>query len=1208
MSQDAIRRLLELGTLGAILDAHESAQAIATWDPALVRDDRLLVPVDVRALVVHADAPSSSVVTFVDPPRDGSWPTPPAPFGEETKRAPGVYVHVAMPDGLTRGARKSAGASSAAGNPMQLPPLPDRVVVVRLLHGSTKRRAWILLGDRAERADLEGFAARATTEDASRLTAVSGGDPAWAATYDATQGRFSMHDDLADLSAAEIEGHRATYLVMGFWSDAKLDPLDGLATVASYEARLAELGWFSPPLPKKASGKTKVEHLSRTIAGLEGVAPATASPTLGGAPGAAKVGVGIDPRWTGAKSAELLRAEPLFPTKTLLHGVVFGVALDGRGPDLRPSPSAIEVGVGGSSMAALASLLAGADDATSLSRERLLAAFFSQRLDRVDTPDGLADVDEDRHGSTFTGLPGGQRAKPDRIGEGSIEPTGPKPASAGESRRVDLFLGRTRFGKKGGGKPERPRASGTRLGTRTFRDVPVAMPRFWVPSDPSIVLRGARRSERHGGDGRYEPDGRLHCRLPHEIARAYSGVLDAGDLPFGLRTLGSGAVPPECNALLAEAVLSDPFRVGELVAWARRGRELPVENARTRIAAELALRHAPTVQGSRRASTVDAAYATDLRKASLLDGVDPSPVATTIWAQPWVPLWLDYELEVAVDDTTEGWVLRGPDLEPERSPVSEPERILSRVLLTGSSATGLAAQIRRWLDDENRRDAAGQGTLSEGEESELSVLADAADGLDVLTGTFGGLRSHFLGFEATASEATRVDAEGSVVARPSPKTLPRLLASGRARIVRARVVDAFGRFVDVPEAALHGARVASTHRAPEGDGRVVLRPRFQAPARTLFRFVDPTPADDAPIEDARIDEQSATGGVSPVAGWLLPDHVDEALEFFDAAGEALGQLMHDASTGAVVWEGAPGRPGALGHAPDAGASPSGRHLERLAVGLIKADATARALAEPPSESALSALLRAVDTTLWTVDPFHHFGSGSVAGLVGRPIAVVRAAIVIEVASDVSDLTFASPADGDARAAAFSALARRVVEARLGAITRTDDGLLAYAVDDDYTSLRPVAGDVRARAKERIFGGSETPIDHPYLTGDSRVQLQAGRMLRLTLLMVPGASVTLTTGILPEKRIALARAWFEKTLERLSPSFRVGPVLLDAGTVRLPKVSGLGKKQRFTHKPTALDWRDDPIEAATQTAFLPELPSIVREGWIRVASEDEEPTP
>ena len=54
--------------------------------------------------------------------------------------------------------------------------------------------------------------------------------------------------------------------------------------------------------------------------------------------------------------------------------------------------------------------------------------------------------------------------------------------------------------------------------------------------------------------------------------------------------------------------------------------------------------------------------------------------------------------------------------------------------------------------------------------------------------------------------------------------------------------------------------------------------------------------------------------VNPVAGFFLPDHIDEALEVFDAAGNPLGQLFHEPISGGVTWEIAPGRDGP----PDAG--------------------------------------------------------------------------------------------------------------------------------------------------------------------------------------------------------------------------------------------------------------------------------------------------
>jgi hypothetical protein len=98
----------------------------------------------------------------------------------------------------------------------------------------------------------------------------------------------------------------------------------------------------------------------------------------------------------------------------------------------------------------------------------------------------------------------------------------------------------------------------------------------------------------------------------------------------------------------------------------------------------------------------------------------------------------------------------------------------------------------------------------------------------------------------------------------------------------------------------------------------------------------------------------------------------------------------------------------------------------------------------------------------------------------------------------------------------------------------------------------------------------------------------------------------TSGIVPRQKVRLARAWFAPGLEKLSPSVRVGPVLIDPGDVRLPLVAALGDKQTLTTREGPLGWRDDPIFAATQSAALPDRTSTLREGWIRV-TPDANPT-
>ena len=152
--------------------------------------------------------------------------------------------------------------------------------------------------------------------------------------------------------------------------------------------------------------------------------------------------------------------------------------------------------------------------------------------------------------------------------------------------------------------------------------------------------------------------------------------------------------------------------------------------------------------------------------------------------------------------------------------------------------------------------------------------------------------------------------------------------------------------------------------------------------------------------------------MTPIAGFLLPDHMDESLEVFATDGTPLGEVLHDPFSDAVSWEIAPGRTDV---APAAGPTedpdPAHRRVGWIAAGLVTADATARQGTpdRAETESALSAMLRAIDTTLWTVDPFGSLGQSHIAGLVGRPIAVVAARLALDIYSDVADRAYPAPA-------------------------------------------------------------------------------------------------------------------------------------------------------------------------------------------------------
>src|SRR5258708_29618055 len=124
----------------------------------------------------------------------------------------------------------------------------------------------------------------------------------------------------------------------------------------------------------------------------------------------------------------------------------------------------------------------------------------------------------------------------------------------------------------------------------------------------------------------------------------------------------------------------------------------------------------------------------------------------------------------------------------------------------------------------------------------------------------------------------------------------------------------------------------------------------------------------------------------------MPSQLDSALTFYDATGQIMGAIepqwgenSTDTLPLRLVWEDAPGRPATVG-APPSRALPN-RWLGAIADALLAWGRTATPSAR---EHAVSAMLRVIDSTRWTVDPFGHTGEEHLALLVGHPVAGLRA--------------------------------------------------------------------------------------------------------------------------------------------------------------------------------------------------------------------------
>src|SRR5439155_10115184 len=165
----------------------------------------------------------------------------------------------------------------------------------------------------------------------------------------------------------------------------------------------------------------------------------------------------------------------------------------------------------------------------------------------------------------------------------------------------------------------------------------------------------------------------------------------------------------------------------------------------------------------------------------------------------------------------------------------------------------------------------------------------------------------------------------------------------------------------------------------------------------------------------------------------------------------------------VQWEDAPGRPTTVGAAP-ARAIPNA-HLAAIAQGLLDWGIADSTLTDPDKDTALSSLLRVIDTTLWTVDPFAHSGDEHLSLLIGHPVAVMRARLTLEVNEPIHP----------------DALQANRVPVRLGALAQWQDGLLAYFIDDDYRTVH--LPDPAAAGFARPIGPGRGFLQNPTRTSD-----------------------------------------------------------------------------------------------------------------------------
>jgi hypothetical protein len=1216
----------------------------------------LMVPIDLQALYVPPRHNERYVRLPMELGEGAQEAKPTEPFSTPKERKEGIHLHWAMPDGLLRGEMVDDPAQ-----PIKMHPLPDRWLITRTTGQRGARivdvKSWVIEADSGKVFDLENYpgdpvATLKHEVQPKDLTGIIGGSPNWTTSYDAALNRFAFHDPLDDLDAGRVLTKQASYSVIGWWSEPALDPLSNVFSPYSVHRKIEQFGWTASSAPTVAVWQSPVSKFATEI---PDVAVKQKPVDVRAALKLTTAQAGLELGFVAYEYDRVTLPLFLYTYETVLHGAIHGVPLvGGISKDAAPRASRIKLSLAPTLerlMAAQAAKGLGANSASEKEYlESLLTAVANGSLINLGARDGIVALDEAEHGDGFETFRGPEtyvdvviERKQSALKAGRPLRTKAARKKSDPQPKAEIIWNGSSRGKQKATDAEM-RSLATEVMDRTLNadilDSPVIKrinrpgPRYHRQTAPVIGLRDYGKPNRFLEDGRFHDDGKLVCRWTEELGCGFGDAYQTKDF---VPEIKHSDLPGVTNRIIHNAFLMDPYILPWTFAAIDKNAQPELRTAtKNRVRSEIALRYSPdgaydgTVpiarQGNDVTPAVKAAVSNELLRFSIYEGREPSPVSISTWVQPWSPVWLEWEIALEPGQGFDGWLLERIEFTGAPKPNGKVVKLRGRSAITSGLARSFQSVINTYLIAEKQRDEAGAGEIGEGHAQSLAKLAGFLQRSDLGSVTLDRVNDLWLGLE-NGPDGQVYPAPANVAEDLQKAGLPRLIADGTLRLSKARIIDSFGRYRDL---ATNNPTLPAALRTKSKDGKwaLAMPPRLALPARLMWRFVDPADAGPNPKE-ARLDQATPDRTISPVSGYILPDFFDESLEFFDQDGMPLGEVLHDPVTGGMIWEGAVGRDGPVSASPMDGLPASARLCGQVAQGMIDVDILQRNTAETAEkESPLSAFLRAVDTTMWSVDSSLASAGASIAGLVGRPIAVVSTQLWLDIPQDLSKTGAFGKAGDDIRdhlirEAVFDAVKSSAFRIRLGELAKGHDGLYGFYIGQDFEQFHLIDKGVRASARVSHAGSgfrslldraganvgasflpAPSPIDTPYITAGAPLEVHSGQVVRVTLLMHPSARVHATTGFLPRKSLELVRDWVADGLGRVAPSARIGPVLIDPDKVRLPKIAAFGANQSWTRRGTPITWRDDPILAATQAAILPTGRVTVEEGYIRITPDGE----
>ncbi|MCB9284633.1 MAG: hypothetical protein H6563_11205 [Lewinellaceae bacterium] len=445
----------------------------------------------------------------------------------------------------------------------------------------------------------------------------------------------------------------------------------------------------------------------------------------------------------------------------------------------------------------------------------------------------------------------------------------------------------------------------------------------------------------------------------------------------------------------------------------------------------------------------------------------------------------------------------------------------------------------------------------------------------------------------------------------SPPFCP--LRAGLLTITSLQIIDVFGQRMELCSPQQNTldpskTRIAASMKPPKGDtvhaGKIFLSPRLDMPARLWFKWLSASHDNPAGVTDQDCVEMNAHPSTSPVCGWVIPNHLDNSLFFYDSGGEAIGSfgIEHDQ----LVYRTHPGNTahGSLnvGLKGDIGEldQPNPKvnlHLARFMWYINN---------QKQAVDFFNSLMGTIENAQQYTYPAQSRQHTDLAVLIGRPMALTRATLALESKGGVVPIkhqweNFVDDAkqsqtkyDPNERENRQSGNIKNVqFPVRLGDLAKLNDGLIGYLIDTN-TGIQGQSFYSPAAKGNYVLAPASDSL---------QLQLNASPTM-LTMLVDPRAAIHATTGILPVEQLSIPADQYARSLRKLAVTFFTHPVLRTAASLSIPHPQEDGYEWNWVGLAENGEPAVSPLNSQTKSdhAFFSYGPQGILEGWLSITEK------